>query len=126
MRPKTGRKSAKQLDREVKTFLQRQPLDVARVKIALTKVPQEGRFGASKVFISELWRELKPYTHQDVSFDQFKHWLVDQNRLGTLLLARADLVGAMDPIKVRDSTTSSKGATYHFVLDPSAKEPWEM
>jgi hypothetical protein len=85
-----------------------------------------GRYGRSKVFVAALWRRLQQTRQfQGVTEDQFKKLLVTANRERSLSLARADLVGAMDPTEVRQSEISDMGAEFHFVLDPTAKEPWE-
>ena len=36
-----------------------------------------------------------------------------------LALARADLIGAMNPAQVNKSEIRDRGATFHFVLDPN-------
>ena len=92
---------------------------LAAVKKAVREMPRSGRFGPDKVFISEVWRvvsrdpRIGAYT-----IEQFKNWLVAAQRDGVLQLARADLVGAMDPRLVRESEIQSLGSTFHFVIDP--------
>ena len=90
------------------------------VRETLTEIGDDGRFGDEKVFVSVLWHEL---AHRgppaDLSLDHFKQWLVTANRNRWLTLARADVVGAMDPKKVRESEIQDRGATFHFVLDPA-------
>lgn len=56
----------------------------------------------------------------------FKRWLVGAQRLRSesertplVVLARADLVAAMDSALVADSETLADGASYHFLLDPA-------
>ena len=84
-----------------------------------------GRYGASKVFIAAIWRRLKTDPEfRGVTLDQFKQRLVKANRDRYLSLARADLVGAMDPQEVTQSEISDRGADFHFVLDPMGKEAW--
>ncbi|WP_428263998.1 hypothetical protein [Haliangium sp.] len=78
--------------------------------------PEDGRFGARKVFISALWRRLRAHpacAHLD--FGGFKGRLVEANRANLLALHRADLVQAMDPAEVRASETHFGNATFHFV-----------
>jgi hypothetical protein len=90
------------------------------VQSALRDMPASGRFGPDKVFISDLWDRIG--RRLSMSLDQFKRWLVTQNRLRTLDLARADLVGAMDPGKVERSEIRHLGADFHFVIDRIAEE----
>jgi hypothetical protein len=117
-------KTKRQLDHEIKQTLSSPPSvpktttpdPVTRVREAVTTMPASGRFG-DKVFISEIWhrvgRQVAP------SLAAFKSWLVDQNRRGALILARADLIGALDPKKVAESEIKDRNATFHFVLDPN-------
>lgn len=80
-----------------------------------------GRFGPEKVFISEIWGRLRNQPlFRDMTEAQFKHALVIANRDSLLHLARADLVGAMDPQTVRASEIEDMGASFHFVIDPDA------
>jgi hypothetical protein len=98
------------------------PKLLAAVKSALAKVPADGRFGADRVFVSSLYRELaRNDADFDHSLDSFKDELLKGNRAGELVLARADLVGAMDPARVRASEISYLNSTFHFVLDRSAQ-----
>jgi hypothetical protein len=62
------------------------------------------------------------------TLEHFKAWLLRGLRLtrdGTergaplVVLARADLVAAMDPTMVAASETVTDGAMFHFVLDPA-------
>lgn len=79
-----------------------------------------GRFGDRKVFIAALWRQLSTHPgYRDMTFDQFKHHLLDAVPGRLLVLARADLVAAMDDDEVRASETSRPGGipAYHFVID---------
>lgn len=87
------------------------------------------RFGSSKVFISALWdhmRECDHYLIRDRDLQWFKTWLLEGMRMvddtgdPLVSLARADLVGAMDSAAVQRSEIRDRGATFHFVLDPSA------
>ena len=63
-----------------------------------------------------------------LSYRTIKRWLVAAQRLvrsesertPLIVLARADLVAAMDNVLVSDSETLTDGASYHFVLDPTS------
>jgi hypothetical protein len=93
---------------------------LACVRDALPEVGAEGRFGPEKVFVSALWERVAQHAPPaNLSLDHFKRWLVTANRNRWLTLARADVVGAMDPRQVRDSEIEDRGATFHFVLDPA-------
>ena len=100
---------------------------------ALAAVRDAGRFGDRKVFISSLWAMV---LHLDAesgdnltagaTIEHFKAWLLRSRLLtrdGTaegaplVVLARADLVAAMDHTMVAASETIADGATFHFVLD---------
>jgi hypothetical protein len=90
-------------------------LDVVRATIP--RVGAEGRFG-EKVYVSAIWRTIEHDRKAgELSLDHFKRWLVRANRDGWLVLARADLVGAMDAKQVNESEINDRGATFHFVLD---------
>jgi hypothetical protein len=92
------------------------------VRETLPRVGADGRFGAENVFVSAIWHSIEGDRRLvDLSFDRFKRWLVNANRDGWLVLARADLVGAMDPRQVAESEIEDRGATFHFVLDQQAE-----
>jgi hypothetical protein len=76
----------------------------------------DGRFH-SKVFIGAIWDAAGDQL--GMSLPEFKRWLVEQNRRGTLVLARGDLIGAMDRQLLARSEIQDRGATFHFVMDPS-------
>lgn len=89
-----------------------------------------GRFGDQKVFVAAIWRRLKDDPRfsdmaRQAAADRtpvplvFKKRLVEANRNRLLVLARADLVGAMDPTEVADSEINDRGADFHFVIDPA-------
>lgn len=63
-------------------------------------------FGARKVFLAAI---------VDVQDADAMTILDDCRRAGLLSFARADLVAAMDPELVADSTWALDGATYHFL-----------
>ena len=87
------------------------------VREAIPRVGAEGRFG-EKVYVSAIWRSIaRDHKAGDLSLDHFKRWLLSANRDGWLVLARADLIGAMDPKQVTESEIHDRGATFHFVLD---------
>lgn len=75
-----------------------------------------GRFG-QKVFIAAIWDKIGG--DLGMSLPDFKRWLLEQNRQGKIILARADMVGAMDPQMVQRSEFQDRGATFHFVMDRS-------
>lgn len=89
------------------------------VREALPLVGSDGRYGSEKVFVSALWRNLQETRRLNggYSIESFKQWLLKANRQGELVLARADLIGAMDQKLVADSEIREHGATFHFVLD---------
>jgi len=116
---------------------QPQPLDLelaTLVRRALGAVDTAGRFGPRKVFISALWVAMLRIDAAAVGrlasgdLAAFKRWLVaaqqlngsESERTPLVVLARADLVAAMDGALVADSETLTDGASYHFVLDPAA------
>lgn len=87
------------------------------VREAIPRIGAEGRFG-EKVYVSAIWRTIeRDRKAGELSLDHFKRWLVRANRDGWLVLARADLIGAMDAKQVNESEINDRGATFHFVLD---------
>lgn len=91
---------------------------LAMVREAIPAVGADGRYGPDKIFVSALWQQISHDARMlDYTLDRFKHWLVTANRDRLLDLARADLVGAMDPRQVAESEIEDVGATFHFVLD---------
>jgi hypothetical protein len=87
------------------------------VREAISRVGAEGRFG-EKVYVSAIWRTIERERKvSGLSLDHFTRWLVGANRDGWLVLARADLIGAMDPKQISESEINDRGATFHFVLD---------
>jgi len=76
-----------------------------------------GVFGERKVFISAVWDHLRRDPRwSTLSLDDFKQRLVTAHRAGDLVLARADLVAAMDPAIVTASETAGDGAQFHFIV----------
>lgn len=87
------------------------------VRDTIPRIGADGRFG-EKVYVSAIWRSIERERKVgDLSLDHFKRWLVGANRDGWLVLARADLIGAMDARLVSESEIHDRGATFHFVLD---------
>lgn len=81
------------------------------------RLARDGIFGERKVFIAAVWRELRNRPgHASLTLDEFKARLVRAHRAGELVLARADLVAAMNPELVAASETAADGATFHFVV----------
>jgi hypothetical protein len=74
-------------------------------------------FGDRKVFISAVWDALRATpAWAALELDELKARLVAAHRSRELVLARADLVAAMDPALVAASETRTDGATFHFVI----------
>lgn len=92
------------------------------VQKAVREMPPSGRFGVAKVFISEVWRVISEDPRiKQIGIVAFKRWLIAANRDRDIDLARADLVGAMNPNQVRESETESMGTTFHFIVDRDAE-----
>lgn len=92
----------------------------AAVLSAAAQVPAAGRFGADRVFVSALWKQLG--ADRDAlgpNLDAFKARLLEANRALALTLARADMPGAMDRAKVAASEISYLNSTFHFVVLPA-------
>lgn len=88
------------------------------VRETIPRVGADGRYGSEKVFVSAIWRSIAHDRRlADLSLARFKAWLLSANREGSLVLARADLVGAMDRKQVSESEIEDRGSTFHFVLD---------
>jgi hypothetical protein len=95
---------------------------VALVVSTAEQMEKPGRFGYDKVFIAAIWDKIG--SSLGMSLPEFKRWLIEQNRRRVLSLARADLVGAMDPQMVARSEIQDRGATFHFVIDALAIPPY--
>lgn len=81
---------------------------------------RDGGFGERKVFIAAVWRELRRQAAwAELSLDELKASLVAAHRAGELVLARADLVAAMDPELVAASEIVADGASFHFIVRES-------
>ncbi len=86
---------------------------------AARAMPTSGRYGAQNVFVSALWDRVG--SRLGMSLDQFKRWLLAQNRQQHLTLGRADLIDDMDPDQVERSEIEDLGSYFHFVLDRGAR-----
>lgn len=100
--------------------------DAARHIASTTIAGSMARRVGDKVFLSAVWVELEaqclaPYI-LDGTFDAFKAWCVHANRVGLLVLSRADLVAAMYHNDVASSEVRAPGggACWHFVNVPQA------
>jgi len=97
-----------------------QPASFASDVMRAAGATHEGRFGDRKVFVSAVWHELRGDPRwSELTLDEFKARLVAAHRAGELVLARADLVAAMDPELVAASQIMADGASFHFIV----KEP---
>lgn len=95
----------------------RAPARFADEVIAVVRNAREGLFGDRKVFISEVWEQLRRTTAwAGITLDDFKTQLLAAHRSGDVVLARADLVAAMNPTLVAASETTANGASFHFVV----------
>lgn len=84
---------------------------------AIADAAREGVFGDRKVFISAVWDALRAMpAWASLELDELKARLVAAHRSRELVLARADLVAAMDPALVAASEAITDGATFHFVV----------
>lgn len=91
----------------------------ADVRAALAGIAESdpGSHGAHKVFIFAAWEALRRHpAWRELGLDDFKARLVAAQRAGEVVLARADLVGAMSPALVERSEIDAGGATFHFVV----------
>lgn len=98
-----------------------EPAGVAPALIAAARAAaqdaSDGVFGDRKVFISSVWDALRQRAAWSaLALDDFKQQLVAAHRNQQLVLARADLVSAMDPALVEASETRTDGATFHFIV----------
>jgi hypothetical protein len=88
---------------------------------AAANAARAGVFGGRKVFISSVWEALRAMpAWASLELGELKARLVAAHRGGELVLARADLVAAMDPALVAASEARTDGATFHFIVrEPS-------
>ncbi len=78
--------------------------------------------GTDKVFVADVFDTLESEGKTSgIGMEEFKEILLVLNRKGLVQLARADLVGAMDPVRVRRSEIRfvDSVSSYHFILDPA-------
>ncbi len=113
----TGRARVPEAPRVARETRAADPLPIVRE--ALRSIQGRGRFGDRKIFISELFRQVEPQV--GMTLPQFKRWLIDRHMAQDLVLARADLVAAMDPELVSESHIKNDISDFHFVRDPSFK-----
>jgi hypothetical protein len=93
------------------------PAPFADAVLRAARAATSGRFGDRKVFVSAVWHELhKDPAWSQLALDELKPLLAAAHRAGQLVLARADLVAAMDPELVACSEIASDGARFHFVV----------
>jgi hypothetical protein len=82
---------------------------------------RDGWFGDRKVFVSAVWEALRRQPRwAELALDDFKAQLFAAHRAGAVMLARADLVAAMDPARVAASEIAVSGATFHFLVQEPA------
>lgn len=95
------------------------------VRAALASIAEgdPGSYGAHKVFIVAAWEALRRHAAwRELSLEDFKARLLVANRDGEVVLARADLIGAMDPQLVQRSEIDAGGATFHFLVRRSVRQ----
>ncbi|HET9627227.1 MAG TPA: hypothetical protein VFP84_37965 [Kofleriaceae bacterium] len=99
------------------------PSLIADVRRIVADATGDAVFGDRKVFISRVWDALHATAAwANLALADFKHQLLALHRQQALVLARADLVSAMDPALVDASETRTDGATFHFIVrDPDRK-----
>ena len=85
--------------------------------LEVARTCHDGVFGDRKVFIAAAFTALHVQpAWRDLTLAEFKQRLLAAHRAGALVLARADLVAAMDPALVGASETNVDGATFHFIV----------
>lgn len=83
----------------------------------VARAATSGVFGDRKVFIASVWEGMRRRpAYAGLALEAFKGQLLRAHRDGELVLARADLVAAMDPGLVAASETTADGASFHFVV----------
>lgn len=84
-------------------------------------------FGHRKVFIAAVWDAIRDESAAaGLDLETFKRRLLDAHRAGLVVLARADLTGAMDADQVARSEISTDfGSRYNFIERDDVKDPWE-
>jgi len=97
------------------------PAPFADAVLGAAEAVVDGWFGDRKVFVSAVWDQLRRDPRwSGLGLAGFKADLVAAHRAGQLLLARADLVAAMDPALVAASEIAVDGASFHFVVKERA------
>lgn len=97
--------------------------DFGRLAInAANSVPIAQRYGDRKTFVADAFETAKKAS-PNITIDEFKTKLLKAQRDGHVQLARADLIGAMDPRKVADSLIEENSGkiTYHFIVNTDVK-----
>lgn len=92
---------------------------VETVLKAVVAMPESGRYNESKVYISEVWDRVGKKI--GMSLPEFKQWLLEQNRRGTIIIARIDMAMAGSLEKQERSKVEHYGATFHAILDPTRR-----
>lgn len=93
--------------------------DLRRVVAAATG---DAVFGDRKVFIARAWDAVRALpAWSALPLAEFKHHLLALHRQQAVVLARADLVSAMDPALVEASETRTDGASFHFIVRQPAE-----
>ena len=88
----------------------------ARVQHSADTLAGAERFGPDKVYIASVWSEQRERLAP--TLEAYKQELLRAHQAGLVTLHRADLVRAMDPQKLRDSTIGHMHAEYHFIESP--------
>lgn len=96
---------------------------VSNIKGLVAKSGPDDMWYDNKVFISQLWKRSQSEGNK-MSLEEFKNNLLAANSAGLLHLGRADMVGHMDPAKVKESETNfgkardfgGGDAQFHFVI----------
>ena len=104
-------------DALIRNWLEAGTYSFADEVAAAARRVRAGVFGDRKVYISAAWDELRNQpAWSALSLQDFKTQLVSAHRAGDLVLARADLVAAMDQALVASSETVADGAEFHFIV----------
>jgi hypothetical protein len=92
------------------------------LRLAAASVGEEGRFGEHNVFIAAAFDALhRERAWHGLSLDDFKKQLLEAHRNGEVVLARADLISAMDEDLVERSRTPTPGGShFHFLVREGA------
>lgn len=90
------------------------PDDAAAIVAAAERVPKADRYSPRLVFVIDAWKEMKK-SYPALTIEEFKERAAELHKDGHLKLARADLVEAMDPTKVKESLIEDRNATFHFL-----------